>query len=448
MKSDQKAIPSVNVELEPFEVLESPRTGKLVAQWLVGIGVFLFLVLLLPWQQNIRATGEVTALSPENRPQTIQSAIPGRIDRWYVQEGDFVEKGDTILNIQEIQNDYFNPELLLRLEEQLLAQQAAIHSREDNASALRRQINALRQGLQLELQQAENVVRQTELQIMGESLAFVASRKNFAIVENQLERERSLYDEGLKSLTDLQEREQEQQQSRADLGVAENQFLTTQNQLINARIELQAVEASYLESISSAESSLNTTLAGIYDAQRSLAELQNEYANMQIRNQQYYMIAPQDGYVVRALRTGIGETISAGEGVVTVMPKNPDKAVEMYVQPMDVPLLSVGRKVRLEFDGWPALQFSGWPIVAVGTFGGLVQVIDYVETEEEDGRYRVLVVPDPDDDGDWPEQLRLGSEVQGFAMLDEVPLWYELWRLYNGFPPSLQAAPGATASTF
>ncbi len=164
---------------------------------------------------------------------------------------------------------------------------------------------------------------------------------------------------------------------------------------------------------------------------------------MQIRNDQYSIIAPQDGYVVKALKTGIGETIKEGEGVVTVMPENPDKAVALYVRPMDVPLLSVGRRVRLEFDGWPALQFSGWPSVAVGTFGGVVQVIDYVETSTKAGKYRILVIPNDDSDSDWPEQLRLGSGVNGFVMLDEVPLWYELWRLYNGFPPSLENEPGS-----
>ena len=123
------------------------------------------------------------------------------------------------------------------------------------------------------------------------------------------------------------------------------------------------------------------------------------------------------------------------------MPLNPDKAVALYVRPMDVPLLETGRHVRLQFDGWPALQFSGWPSVAVGTFGGVVQVIDYVETTNKQGKYRILVSPDPGNDGDWPEQLRLGSGVKGFAMLNEVPIWYELWRQYNGFPPSLEEEP-------
>ena len=432
--------------LESLKILQSPRAGRVLARWVGGIGIFLFLVLFLPWQQNINASGEVTALSPRNRPQTIQSAIPGRIDRWYVQEGDYVRAGDTILNIQEIKDKYFDPELLERLQEQVEAKRSSIESKEQKADALRRQITAMRESLQLKLKQTKNKVRQTEFKVLSDSMAYVAEQQNFRIAENQLERQQTLYDEGLKSLTEFQEKQQKQQQTQAKLASTENKFLATQNELINAQIELNSVEAEYMEKISKAESDLSTTLAELYESQGSLSKLRNEYANMRIRNDQYYMVAPQDGYVVRALKTGIGETIKEGEGVVTVMPENPDKAIELFVRPMDVPLLSVGRPVRLEFDGWPALQFSGWPSVAVGTFGGIIQVIDYVETASKDGKYRILVVPNPDNDGDWPDQLRLGSEAKGFIMLEEVPLWYELWRLYNGFPPSLQNEPGSGSS--
>lgn len=430
--------------LESMDVLQSPRAGRVLARWVGGIGIFLFLILFLPWQQNITATGEVTALSPENRPQTIQTAIPGRIDRWYVQEGEYVNKGDTILSLTEIKDKFFDPELLLRLEEQVNAKQSSLDSKEQKAKDLRRIIGALRQARILKLKQTRNKVRQMELKVVSDSMDFIAEEKNYAIAQNQFERQQTLYDEGLKSLTELQEKQQKLQQTRAKLTATENKFLATQNELLNAQIELNAVEADYLEKISKTEYELNTTLADLYEGQGSYSKLQNEYANMRIRNDQYEIIAPQDGYVVRALKSGIGETIKEGEGVVTVMPENPDKAVQLYVRPMDVPLLSVGRPVRLEFDGWPALQFSGWPSVAVGTFGGVVQVIDYVETATEKGKYRILITPDPNgNDGEWPDQLRLGSGANGFVMLDEVPLWYELWRLYNGFPPSLESEPGS-----
>jgi hypothetical protein len=103
---------------------------------------------------------------------------------------------------------------------------------------------------------------------------------------------------------------------------------------------------------------------------------------------------------------------------------------------MDVPLIQQGRVARLEFEGWPAIQFSGWPSVSVGTFAGKVKVIDMVDSKN--GQYRLLVTPDS---GNWPKQLRVGSGVYGWIMLDDVPVWYEIWRQLNAFPPSLKEAP-------
>ena len=150
------------------------------------------------------------------------------------------------------------------------------------------------------------------------------------------------------------------------------------------------------------------------------------------------MISPQSGYVVRALRAGIGETVKEGESIAQIMPENFEMAVEMYVEAMDVPLIGLERKVRIEFDGWPALQFSGWPNVSVGTFGGIVRVVDRVNSKG--GKFRILVTPDPDEEP-WPEQLRMGSGTKGWVMLNNVPVWYEIWRQLNGFPPSLYDAP-------
>jgi len=169
-----------------------------------------------------------------------------------------------------------------------------------------------------------------------------------------------------------------------------------------------------------------------------LAKYRNEYSNTEIRSKQYWILAPQNGTVVKALKSGLGETIKEGDPVCTVMPVADDLAIELYVKAMDIPLISKGRKVRIQFDGWPALQFSGWPSVSVGTFGGTVEVIDYVNSKP--GEFRVLAVPDQSD-LHWPRQLRNGSGIKGWVMLDDVPVWYEIWRQLNGFPPSLYEEP-------
>ena len=111
---------------------------------------------------------------------------------------------------------------------------------------------------------------------------------------------------------------------------------------------------------------------------------------------------------------------------------------------MDLPFISTGRKVRIEFDGWPSLQFSGWPNASVGTFGGIVSVIDRVDSKP--GSFRILVAPDPDTEA-WPEQIRMGSGIKGWVMLNDVPIWFELWRQLNGFPPSIYENQQTTTNT-
>ena len=156
------------------------------------------------------------------------------------------------------------------------------------------------------------------------------------------------------------------------------------------------------------------------DTRGERSKIQNKISSVAVRQGMYAIRAPQAGYVVRALKAGVGETIKEGESIATLQPANPRLAVELFVRAMDVPLISRGRIVRLQFDGWPAIQFSGWPSVAVGTFGGEVSVIDAVPGP--DGRYRLLVSPrQAEGDQPWPEQLRLGSGVLGWVLLDDVP---------------------------
>lgn len=428
----------LDTQLYTLKTLRTPSPSRILARWLIGIFAVFFITLFVPWQQNIHGSGTITAFTPQNRPQSVESAIAGRIANWKVREGQFINAGDTILTLSEVKDKYFDPNLLKRMREQLLAKENSLISKQAKVNALKNQVKALKEGLTIKLQQARNKITQTEYKLTSDSVDFQAQKVRFQNFDNQYDRNKKLYEAGNIALTKFQDIESKFQEARMKIVSAENKYLQTKTELINAKVNITGVQADYQDKISKAESSLNTTLADIFDTEASLSKLKNEYANMSIRNEQYQVIAPQSGYVVKAMQAGIGETIKEGEGVVTIMPADPDIAVEMYVKAMDVPLLSKGRKVRIEFDGWPALQFSGWPSVSVGTFGGEVKVIDYVESKE--GKFRILVTPDPDQE-QWPQQLRLGSGTKGWVMLDSVPVWYEMWRQLNGFPPSLYAAP-------
>lgn len=425
-------------KLSSSEVLLTPKAAKVLVFWLLGFFLIFLITLFLPWQQNIQATGDVTALRPQDRPQTIESAIAGRIIRWDVAEGQFVHKGDTILQLAEIKDKFFDPELLTRMEEQLQAKKAGLVAYNSKTVALNSQIAALSQGLQLSLEKARNKLQQNRYKLISDSTDFEAEKINYKVASDQLKRQEELYKKGLVPLTALETRRLKFQEVSAKIISSENKVLAARNEVLSSEIELNSLRAEYTDKISKSQSDLSSAFSSVAEGQGDLSKLTNEYANMKIRNAQYFIIAPQDGYVVKAMKAGIGETIKEGEAVVMIMPNNPRVAVALYVKAMDVPLLSIGRKVRLEFDGWPALQFSGWPSVAVGTFGGRVEVIDAVNSK--DGKYRILVSPDPEDDP-WPMQIRQGSGALGWTMLDDVPIWFEIWRQLNGFPPSLKDRP-------
>ncbi|MGB3617767.1 MAG: HlyD family efflux transporter periplasmic adaptor subunit [Catalinimonas sp.] len=425
-------------DLHTLNTIVTPRTGRVLAYWIVGIFMLLFLCLFLPWQQNIRGEGKVTALTPQDRPQEIPAVIAGQIRKWHVREGEYVNVGDTILRIGEIKTEYFDPELLIRTDEQIDAKQDAIAATEDQIDATEDNIAALRDGLQISLEKARNKVKQTLFKVTSDSTDLVNQRVQIGIAQRQFAGYDSLYQRGLVSLTAYEERRRKLQETSAKVISQENKLLDTRQELINARLQLSSLRAEYADKIAKAQSELANKRAYLADATAEFSKLRNYYANLDIRNNQYIITAPQDGFIVRALKAGVGETIKEGDPVVTIMPDDPEVATEVYVRAMDVPLLEIGTPVRIEFDGWPALQFSGWPSVSVGTFGGRISVIDYVNSTN--GRYRLLVTPDPDDDP-WPEQLRQGSGVYGWAMLREVPIWYEIWRQLNGFPPNLQGVP-------
>ena len=181
------------------------------------------------------------------------------------------------------------------------------------------------------------------------------------------------------------------------------------------------------------------------DYARYLTEEANasaELARIEVR------LARQGNQVVRAPRAGTilhrlsgqqSVMVKSGETLAVLIPETDSRAAEIWVRGNDVPLVQPGQEARLQFEGWPAIQFSGWPGLAAGTFKGRVAYVD--ASDDGTGRFRVLVRPDPGQKWPEPSHLRQGVRCNAWILLNEVPLAFELWRVFNGFPPSLVEKP-------
>lgn len=392
-----------------------------------------FIVLFLPWTQNVSANGNVTTLLPSSRPQTIQSPIPGRIEAWYVQEGDFVNKGDTLVRISEIKSDYFDVDLLDRTQEQITATIDAGTAYKRKAVSLQRQISALKQEKKLKLTQGENKLIQSKLKVKSDSIDYIAASTNYRIAQKQFNRIQTLQVEGLKSVRETEDKRLKLQEAAAKQISQENKLLAARNEVLITKIELASIETSYTNKISKAESERFTALSNQFKTSASTSKLENAYANYKYRNGLLYITAPQDGYLNKVIKGGIGETIKEGEKLIGIMPSEYELAIETFIKPIDLPLIHLDEKVRVQFDGWPAIIFSGWPNASYGTFGAKVVAIENFTSKNN--MYRVLLSPDPED-RPWPTAVRVGSGAKTIALLEDVPIWFELWRQINGFPPN------------
>jgi multidrug resistance efflux pump len=395
-------------------------------------GIVLLAVLFLPWTQIVQGQGFVTTLQPNQRPQNIESAIAGRIEKWYVKEGQIVNKGDTILYISEVTDKFFDPDLLQRAQSQITAKNFSLDSYTEKVKALNFQVAALTEERKLKLEQAVNKLMQANLKVESDSIELEATKTQVIIAERQFERTQALEKEGLKAVTDLEGKRLQLQNSQAKVVSQKNKLLASRNEVLNARIEISSIKASYQDKISKAESEKFTALSGQYDTEAQRTKLETDLSNFTVRSGMRYITAPQDGFINRALQSGIGETFSAGTKIVSIMPIEIDLAVETFVEPIDLPLLHPGEPIRIIFDGWPAIFFSGWPNLSYGTYGG--QIVAVERTASPNGKFRVLVEPDPEEE-DWPDVIRAGSGARTLALLNDVPVWYEVWRQINGFPP-------------
>lgn len=417
------------------------KTGHFVYfnRFLIAFAIVGVIVLFLPWTQNVNGRGYVTTRTPDQRPQTIQSQIPGRVEQWYVLEGDYVAKGDTILRISEIKNEYQDPLLAERTRQQRDAKSNAVTSYKSKVQALENQLGALAQERNLKLQQAENKLKQARFKVQSDSIDLVAAETNKMIAQKQYDRAVTLQEEGLKSTADVEDKRLKLQETDAKLISQNNKLLGSQNELLNTAIDIARTRATYAEKISKAQSDKFTASSSQFDTEAQVSKLDNASTNYEIRSTLLYVLAPQNGYINKAIKGGIGETFKEGEQLVGIMPSDYDLAVETFVRPIDLPLIHTGEKIRVWFDGWPAIVFSGWPDASFGTYGGTVIAVEtFISTN---GKFRVLISPDPEAE-EWPRNVRVGSGAKTIALLNDVPIWYELWRQLNGFPADYYSPDG------
>ena len=404
----------------------SPHSLGFLSKWLaIGFLVVLLIVAFVPWQQSVPGTGRVSAFAPIERQQTVDAPVSGRVVRWHVVEGTTVRTGDLIVEITD--ND---PEILDRMERERAAYVQKLEASQSGLRALSDRILGLEQSRISAITAADNYVDMAKQKVLAEERKVDASERTLVTAELNLDRVKRLFERGLRSKRDLELVELDYAKAEAELGRARAELVASQEDLEAKKAQRTKTDADTRASLESARSSLASARSSVATNEVAMQQMDLKLA----RQATMAVRAPRDGTLLRLLAQPGSEFVKAGDPLALLVPEAQENVVELWVKGNDMPLIHSGDRVRIQFEGWPAVQFVGWPSVAVGTFGGVVTLVD--ATDDGQGKFRLLVKADPEDEP-WPSKqfLRQGVRTNGWVLLKVVPLWYELWRQFNGFPP-------------
>lgn len=399
--------------------------GRLIKLLALLFFVFPFLALFLPWQQNVTALGKVTAYSPSERTQTIDAPVGGIITKWHVQEGTNVKKGDVLIEISDIDAQFKD-----RLEYQRDNLQEKLAAKEEELKNYQLQQQNLINSRDAKIAASQFKLDVANQKILSASEAISASEATADAATQQINRLQRLFKDGLVSKRDVEVAERDHIIATRNLNSARAQYQSAKAEAQSATVEIQQIRADTQATLESNNAVVNKIKGELADSQNSLAssEISLSRQNMQ------RIVAPRDGTIYRLPVNSQSQVISQGQPLLVILPDTEQRAVELLVDGRDAPLIVKGSEVRLEFEGWPAVQVAGWSNIGFGTFPGKVAFVD--PTDNGTGSFRVMIVPS---DKQWPSArfLKQGISAKGWILLNKVTIGYEIWRLLNGFPPRI-----------
>lgn len=413
-------------QLPAMQLVGSSHSARTLAVILtILFVVFAVALVFTPWQQSVSGMGDVTALTPLERMQTLSAPVEGRVLAWHVTEGTKVKKGDLLVELTD--ND---PKILERISNERTAVNDRRGNGESRVSAHQDRLGRLEESRTNAINAARSRVQMAIDRITQNEQAQTGAEERLTAARLNLDRQRGLMKSGLTSQRTVELAQQEFATAEAEVRRARAALSAARNEKRAIDDDLLKVQADGDAAIEGERALMNLARAEVANVRAELQRIDGRMARQETMN----IRAPRNGTVLRLLAQPNSELLKSGEPLVQFVPDNFDPTVELWLSGMDMPLVHPGDKVRLQFNGWPAIQFVGWPSVAVGTFGGIVKMVDATDTKES--KFRILIVPDPKDEA-WPSQnyLRQGVQTKGWVLLRMVPLGWELWRRFNGFPP-------------
>lgn len=423
------------MQLISQNLVHVPRRLRLWGWFAITIFIIFFTALLyVPWTQTVTVQGKLSAYSAIERPQEVHAQINGSLQRWYVHEGDSVKKGDLVLKLGDANPKFMAPDLIERLNQSREALKQKKQAALDRAKILEIRIEEMTSLVQAAESTATARVLEAEQKTLSSEQKMNSTKIAKETADLNLQRSKVLEADGLVSRRELELAIQAAIQADANLKGAEADLMETRKARAALEYNRDKIDAELVQKLLDTKSKRAEAIEAAAKVSKELADIELTRSNALQRRIASKILAPVDGIVVRLTTLGLGEIVHSGDLLFTIVPRESSPALEMWANAIDAPLLKPGRPVRILFQGVPAIPLPAWPELMAGTFDGRIQVVD--QSASANGQFRFWVEPETSRRG-WPPQLqvRQGTQVMGWVILSRVPLWYEVWRRFNLFPP-------------
>ncbi|MFY9838528.1 MAG: HlyD family type I secretion periplasmic adaptor subunit [Xanthobacteraceae bacterium] len=329
----------------------------LVAALVLGLG---------GWAATAQISGALIAqgsIVVDSNVKKVQHPTGGVVGELFVRDGDHVKAGDVLLRLDETVTRA-NLAIVTKGLTELYARKARLAAERDGADSVavppelaghlndpdvkdalaseRKLFELRRQDRLGQKQQLRERIAQLQEQITGLASQQDAKDKGIALVEQELQGVRDLWQKNLVQLSRLTSLQREEAQLQGERGQLVAQVAEAKGKI--AEIQLQIIQV---------DEDLSSDVAKeLRDIDSKIGEFVERKVTAEDQLKRTDIRAPQDGIVFQSTANTVGGVITAGDPIMLIVPESDNLMVEVKVDPKDIDQVQFGQPVVLRFTSF------------------------------------------------------------------------------------------------